>query len=276
MSSYFHSASPSCPILSANCRYNLRQVRLFRGDSSDIWGMDKSSSATCLLYSDVVKGKKISKRTKKKPWRKRQSRSSRFSFHKYFTTFFYLFLFWITLLYHIFFLLFFFTHEIYPHPHPLPTTSTHYPRPTTFSYTRLEGIPRANRPRPIFTNYASILRHFKPSHKTNILGSHWTPTDSELRSSVFRATGGKRKSIILQINVQNVERLTCWRFLQECYFRSSAQNSRVEPWQVKEILIPLFLTFLTLQCRSLSVSRLIFLLSVGGNSVSHFVSSQPF
>ena len=23
----------------------------------------------------------------------------------------------------------------YPHPHPRPTTSTHYPRPTTFSYT---------------------------------------------------------------------------------------------------------------------------------------------
>ena len=137
MSSYFHSASPSCPILSANCRYNLRQVRLFRGDSSDIWGMDKSSSATCLLYSDVVKRKKISKRTKKKPWRKRQSRSSRFSFHKYFTTFFYLFLFWITLLYHIFFLDFFFTREIYPHPHRDPhLTHTHDPRPTTFSYTR--------------------------------------------------------------------------------------------------------------------------------------------
>ena len=27
----------------------------------------------------------------------------------------------------------FFTHDIYPHPRP--TTSTHYPRPTTFSYT---------------------------------------------------------------------------------------------------------------------------------------------
>ena len=53
MSSYFHSASQSCPILSANCRYNLRLFRLFRGDSS---GMDKSSSAKCLLYSDVVKG----------------------------------------------------------------------------------------------------------------------------------------------------------------------------------------------------------------------------
>ena len=53
MSSYFHSASQSCPILSANCRYNLRLFRLFGGDSS---GMDKSSSATCLLYSDVVKG----------------------------------------------------------------------------------------------------------------------------------------------------------------------------------------------------------------------------
>ena len=53
MSSYFHSATQSCLILPANCRYNLRQFRLFRGCSS---GMDKSSSAKCLLYSDVVKG----------------------------------------------------------------------------------------------------------------------------------------------------------------------------------------------------------------------------
>ena len=44
----------SCPIHSANCtfRHILRLFRLFRGDRS---GMDKSSSATCLLYSDVVK-----------------------------------------------------------------------------------------------------------------------------------------------------------------------------------------------------------------------------
>ena len=48
-----HSASQSGPILSANCRFNVRLFRLFRGDSS---GMDKSSSATCLLYSDVVNG----------------------------------------------------------------------------------------------------------------------------------------------------------------------------------------------------------------------------
>ena len=31
----------------------------------------------------------------------------------------------------------FFTHDIYPHPHPRPTTSTHYPRPTTCSYTQI-------------------------------------------------------------------------------------------------------------------------------------------
>ena len=32
----------------------------------------------------------------------------------------------------------FFTHDIYPHPHQrsTSTTSTHYPRPTTFSYTQ--------------------------------------------------------------------------------------------------------------------------------------------
>ena len=58
----------------------------------------------------------------------------RISFHKYFRTFFYLFLFF-QLLYFIIFFYTFFTHDIYPHPHPRPTTSTHYPRPTTFSYT---------------------------------------------------------------------------------------------------------------------------------------------
>ena len=113
VSSYFHSASQSCPILSANCRYNLRLFRLFRGDSS---GMDKSSSAKCFLYSVVVKGEPSSTgtgRTKKKPWRKRQSRSWRFSFHKYFRTFFYLFLFFNYFTLSFFSILF------------LPTTSTH-------------------------------------------------------------------------------------------------------------------------------------------------------
>ena len=113
-----------------------------------------------------------------------------------------------------------------------------------YQFICLEGIPRANRLRPIFTNYASILDQFKPNHKAyNILGSYWTAKDSELHSSFFRATGGKRKSMILKINVQNVERLTCCIFPQEGYFRSRAQNSRVEPWQVKEILIPLFSPF---------------------------------
>ena len=35
--------------------------------------------------------------------------------------------------YHFFYT--FFTHDIYPHPHPQPTTHDLYPRPTTFSYT---------------------------------------------------------------------------------------------------------------------------------------------
>ena len=66
MSSYFHSASQSCPILSANCRYNLRLFRLFRGDSS---GMDKSSSAKCLLYSDACERGAKSHVAKKIPGR---------------------------------------------------------------------------------------------------------------------------------------------------------------------------------------------------------------
>ena len=57
--------------------YNFRLFRLFRGDSSSI---DKSSSATYLLYSDVVKGEpmqvprslgNIRRKTKKRPWRKK-------------------------------------------------------------------------------------------------------------------------------------------------------------------------------------------------------------
>ena len=137
MSSYFYSASQSCPILSANCRYNLRLFRLFRGDSS---GMDKSSSAKCLLYSDVVKGEPSP------TGRGRRSRDDQgvgdIRFTNILQLFSIYFFFSITLLYH-FFLYFFYprhlptptptptTHD----PRPLPTTSTHDSRPTTFSYT---------------------------------------------------------------------------------------------------------------------------------------------
>ena len=131
VSSYFHSASQSCPILFANCRYNLRQVRLFRGDSS---GMDKSSSATCLLYRVMLwKGEKIRKRTKKKPWGRRQSRSWRFSFHKYFKFFYFKYF----TLSHFFYS--FFNPRHLPTPTPTPRTNDLflYPLPTTFSYTPL-------------------------------------------------------------------------------------------------------------------------------------------
>ena len=71
----------------------------------------------------------IRKRTKKSPWRKRQSRSWRFSFHKYFTTFFLFISFFQLLYFIIFFFYTFFTHENYPHAHSRPTTHTHDPRP---------------------------------------------------------------------------------------------------------------------------------------------------
>ena len=116
---------------SANCRYNLRLFRLFRGDSS---GMDKSSSAKCLLYSDVEKGEPSptgTARTKKKQRRKRQSRSWGFSFHKHFTAFFYLFLFFNYFTLSFFPILFLpskLTHTHTHDPHQRPTTHTHYPR----------------------------------------------------------------------------------------------------------------------------------------------------
>ena len=47
---------------------------------------------------------------------------------------FFLFVSFFQLLYFITFFLYFFTHDICPHPHPRPTTFTHDPRPTTFRY----------------------------------------------------------------------------------------------------------------------------------------------
>ena len=87
----------------------------------------------CERGSESHVAKEISgSRTKKKRWRKGQSRSWRFSFYKYFTNF---------SIYYYFFIFFFsirflpttFTHTHTHDPHPRPTTSTHYPRslPTT-------------------------------------------------------------------------------------------------------------------------------------------------
>ena len=140
LSSYFHSASQSCPILPENCTFAHFTSSFISWRSLSRY--DKSSSATCLLYSDVVKGElprgqgKIGKTTKKKPW-KGQSRSRRFSFHKFYKLFFFFCFnnfFTLSLFFYSFF-----THDIHPHPHPRPTTSTHYPRPTTFSYTPLNS-----------------------------------------------------------------------------------------------------------------------------------------
>ena len=119
MSSYFHSASQSCPILSANCRYNLRLFRLFRGDSS---GMDKSSSAKCLLYSDVVKGEPSP------TGRGRRSRDDQGVGDIRFTNILQLFsiyFFFFQLLYFITFFLYFFLPTTFTHTH------THDLRPTT-------------------------------------------------------------------------------------------------------------------------------------------------
>ena len=92
--------------------------------------MDRSSSAKCLLYSDVMKGEPSP------TGRGRRSRDEkgnqgvgdiRFTnILKLFSIYFFFF-FSITLLYHFFSILFF-THDIYPHPHPRPLPTTHDPR----------------------------------------------------------------------------------------------------------------------------------------------------
>ena len=136
MSSYFYSASQSCPILSANCRHNLRLFRIFLGDSS---GIDKSSSAKCLLYIDVAWGakshvaKKISGRGLRRSRDEKGNRRVKDFRFTIILQLFSIYVFSITLLYHFFSILFFLPTTIYPHPHPhpRPTTSTHYPQDTT-------------------------------------------------------------------------------------------------------------------------------------------------
>ena len=128
MSSYFHSASQSCPILSANCRYNLRLFRLFRGDSS---GMDKSSSAKCLLYSDVVKGEPSPTGRGR---RSRDEKGNQGVGDIRFTNILQLFsiyFFFFQLLYFITFFLYFFLPTTFTHTHthdPRPLPTTHDPR----------------------------------------------------------------------------------------------------------------------------------------------------
>ena len=129
MSSYFQPASQSCPILSANCRYNLRLFRLFRGDSS---GMDKSSSAKCLLYSDVVKGEPSpSGRGRRSRNEKGNQGVGDIRLTNILQLFSIDFFFSITLLYPLFFYTFFYPRHL---PTPTPTTHTHD------SYTRCACI----------------------------------------------------------------------------------------------------------------------------------------
>ena len=126
--------------------------------------MDKSSSAKCLLYSVVVKwGPRPTGRGRRS--RDDQSRSWRYSFHKYFTSFFYLFLFfnYFTLsLFSILFLPTTFTHTHDPRPtthDPRPTT--HDPRPTTHDlYPR--PLPTTHDPGHLATLLFTFLFSFPP------------------------------------------------------------------------------------------------------------------
>ena len=110
--------------LSANCtfRHILRLFRLFRGDRS---GMDKSSLATGLVYSDVVKGSQVAKEISGRGRRGSREKDNQgvggFRFINI-LHFFYFFL--IRFTFYFFVELFF-----YPRHLPTPTTHTHDPRP---------------------------------------------------------------------------------------------------------------------------------------------------
>ena len=109
-----------------------------------------------VMSFDGVKGdpsptllRKYREEDEEEAWRKGQSRSWRFSFHKYFINFFYLLLLLLLLFFIIFFYTFLPTTFTHTHTHdPRPTTSTHYPRPTTFSYTLYTVIGVKGEPSP--------------------------------------------------------------------------------------------------------------------------------
>ena len=120
----------------ANCniRHILRLFRLFRGDRS---GIEKSSSTTCLLYSDVVKGDpsptwlRRNQEEDEEGAVKRGVREFRFIIIlQLFSSFFFSFYFSIILLYHFFYT--FFLPTTFTHTNAL-STHTHdpYPLPTT-------------------------------------------------------------------------------------------------------------------------------------------------
>ena len=92
--------------------------------------MDKSSSAKCLLYSDVVKGEPSPTGRGR---RSRDEKGNQGVGDIRFTNILQLFsiYFFLQLLYFITLLYFFYPRHL---PTTTPTTSTHDPRPTTFSY----------------------------------------------------------------------------------------------------------------------------------------------
>ena len=123
VSSYFHSASQSCPLLSANqCTFRHIWHLLFRGDRS---GMNKSSSATGLFIQWCF-WKRKSHLAKEKSGRGRRRSREKANQGVGDFRFITITIFFFQLLYFIISFFTLFTHDIYSHPHPhlypLPTT----------------------------------------------------------------------------------------------------------------------------------------------------------
>ena len=115
--------------------------------------MDKSSSAKCLLYSDVVKGEPSP------TGRGRRSRDEKgnqgvgdIRFTNILQLFSIYFFFSITLLYHFFLYFFYLRHLPTPTPTPTPTTHDLYPRP----------LPTTHDPRHLATLLFTFLFSFPP------------------------------------------------------------------------------------------------------------------
>ena len=178
----FHSASQSCPTLSSNCKNNYVCFVYFAA-IAQVWINLHRQNVLQWCYEMGAKSHR--KRTKKKPWRKRQSRSWRFSFYKYFRTFFYLFLFFNYFTLSLFFDTFF-THDIYPHPHPRPTPTTHdlYPRPTTHDPRHLATLDLARaKSEALFNIYSFLEENIKSGNTKDRVKTTRTVKNNNNRSN---------------------------------------------------------------------------------------------
>ena len=140
MSSYFHSASESCRPYFLQIARIIYVCFAYFAVIAQVWINLHRQHEMYFIQCGCERGAKSHVAKEISGRGRRRSRDEKgnqgvgdFQFINILQLFLFISSFQLFLLYHFFYT--FLTHDIYAHPHPQPTTSTHYSRPTTFSYT---------------------------------------------------------------------------------------------------------------------------------------------